>query len=88
MLKKKEPEKFEYCLENVTSDKLFYDQCKSLENGITDLIKEDLIVSDDDSPAQYYSHMGEEIFVLYDIGLEEIYVVAPFDVGEYILHVN
>ncbi len=86
MFKKKKPEKFEYCIENVTSKDMFDAQCKALESGIIDLVKEDLIISDDGSPAQYYTYQGEELFVLYDIELEEMYVVAPFDTGEYIIN--
>jgi len=85
MLKNKKPEQYEYCIENVTSQKAFEGQCKALENGLTDLVKEDLIIADDLSPMQFYNHFGKEITVLYDTDLMEMYVKAPFDVSEYII---
>jgi len=85
--KKKEDknQKYEYCIENVTNEKTFKVQCNTLEDNLIDLIKEDLILGDDKSPMQFYMYRDEELTVLYDIELEEVYVSSPIEVLEYII---
>ncbi len=84
--KKKKKSGFEYCIENVSDMQVFTLQCKALEEGLTDLIKEDLIISHDNSPMQFYMYRDMEITVLYDIELSEIYINSPFDIKDFIIN--
>lgn len=77
---------FEYNICNQADVKLFYAQCRAIEEHISGLSKGTLLDDVDGTLVQHYDHSKGVITVKNDLQVDALYVLADFDLLPYFNH--
>ena len=74
---------FEYNICSQADEIIFKKQCLALEQNISGLIKEDLIIDVDESTIQKYNLKGSKIIVYNSYYLNEVYIKSAIALEQY-----
>ena len=74
---------FEYSICNQADEEIFIKQCKALEDKVTNLIKDELLIDVDDSKIQKYLLNNKEILVYNSNYTNEVFIKSEIDLIPY-----
>ena len=74
---------YKYTIYNAPNDEIFQRQCRSLEKGVPNIVKGELLHDVDDSRLQFYTHGEHRSVVRNDYYLGAVHVESTEDLTQY-----